>query len=603
MSIRDSIVGAIQSGQMAVGNALAGGGGAVVSGAGGATVVLEDLRRISKKNEQNTGRLTDVLSKMFAFDKAKFARLRDQSREEEKEKNNIEQAISSGQPVGDSGKSGTGLGLKGLAAIAGLALFAKGMGANTDILKLPQQLQSIRAMATFAKGVGTIGTLGFGPQILKNIKFAIQSTEFKIPKLFTSTNTLLGESIKNIKTSIRGPLLGAQMQMTLLGVSIKESFNAFKLAIMENKALKAIGGSIKGAMTSISATFEPVMNSLRSLFGGVGKEGGALSKIITPLKAIGKTIGKIFLPLTLILGVFDGVAGFMKEYEETGSIVDGIRGAVVGIVDGFIGTFVRLITDLVGMALSYLGLENLGASVIKFGEDITASFSEVIGGIVDIVTGIFTLDWERIKGGFGTLFSGAGNFFFTILTTPIDLAVNFIKDIFGFGNPDKPFSIKTFLFGGDGERGFFPGLWDMITGMFQLPDMSNLGAKLFDMSRIFKALAAGGVAAVKAILPGGLTPGEAFRESYNASMKASAPVIVEDPVGLKGTDIQSNTTENNIKTQTLNQGSTTTGTTVVYNDQSNKQVSNQNYAKSETYTGLLNTGIDPYFDRASYNGA
>ena len=44
---------------------------------------------------------------------------------------------------------------------------------------------------------------------------------------------------------------------------------------------------------------------------------------------------------------------------KTQVIVDGIRGAVVGIVDGFIGTFVRLITDLVGMALEFLGLENL----------------------------------------------------------------------------------------------------------------------------------------------------------------------------------------------------------------------------------------------------
>ena len=35
--------------------------------------------------------------------------------------------------------------------------------------------------------------------------------------------------------------------------------------------------------------------------------------------------------------IFDGYSGFMKEYEDTGSIVDGIRGAVEGIVDGFIG--------------------------------------------------------------------------------------------------------------------------------------------------------------------------------------------------------------------------------------------------------------------------
>ena len=50
-----------------------------------------------------------------------------------------------------------GFGAAGLAAIGALAYFAKEMGMNTDILKLPQQLKSMRAMSTFAKGIGTIG--------------------------------------------------------------------------------------------------------------------------------------------------------------------------------------------------------------------------------------------------------------------------------------------------------------------------------------------------------------------------------------------------------------------------------------------------------------
>ena len=52
-------------------------------------------------------------------------------------------------------------------------------------------------------------------------------------------------------------------------------------------------------------------------------------------------IGKLFLPLTIILGIFDGVSGFMKKSMKMNNLyVDGIRGAIKGIVDGFIGTFV-----------------------------------------------------------------------------------------------------------------------------------------------------------------------------------------------------------------------------------------------------------------------
>src|SRR6056300_2085670 len=229
------------------------------------------------------------------------------------------------------------------------------------------------------------------------------------------------------------------------------------------KMLKPVVDSFKAAFANIKAVFMPIINSVKALFGGGGTVMKSLDTILTPLKTVGKFIGKLFLPITLILGVLDGISGFTKEYEKTGSIVDGIRGAVVGIVDGFIGTFVRLITNLIGMALEYLGLENLGKFVTEFGEKITGFFGDAIGGIVDIITGIFTLDFDRILGGFGNLFSGVGNFFLTVLTAPIDMAVNFIKDIFGFGDPDKPFSLFDFFLGDDGP---VMGAWNWFKSLF-----------------------------------------------------------------------------------------------------------------------------------------
>ena len=173
MALRDSIVGAIQSGQTAVGSALTGGGAAVMESGSGAVPLLEDLRSISRENEGNTERLTNVLKQMFAFDKTRFQRERDQQREADKES-------IQGPSDGAGGGGGLtkdeitgGLGAAGLAAIASLAFFAKELGMNTDILKLPQQLKSIRAMSTFAKGIGTIGTLGFGPRIVKDIQLVL----------------------------------------------------------------------------------------------------------------------------------------------------------------------------------------------------------------------------------------------------------------------------------------------------------------------------------------------------------------------------------------------------------------------------------------------
>ena len=63
---------------------------------------------------------------------------------------------------------------------------------NTDILKLPQQLKSMRAMSTFAKGIGTIGTLGFGPRIVKDIQLVLNQFGGNVKNLVkTNINPLL----------------------------------------------------------------------------------------------------------------------------------------------------------------------------------------------------------------------------------------------------------------------------------------------------------------------------------------------------------------------------------------------------------------------------
>ena len=146
MALRDSIVGAVQSGQMAVGSALTGGGGVADSGSG-TIPLLEDLRSISRENEGNTERLTNVLRDMFAFDKTRFQRDRDQQREAAKEALKAPAGGEGGGMPSMEDMTG-GFGAKGIAALAAMAFFAKEMGMNTDILKLPQQLKSMRAMAT-----------------------------------------------------------------------------------------------------------------------------------------------------------------------------------------------------------------------------------------------------------------------------------------------------------------------------------------------------------------------------------------------------------------------------------------------------------------------
>ena len=556
---KGSMLAAVQSAQTAVGSALTGGtmamAGAGASGGADTIPLLEDLRAIGKENERNTQSFMETLKAMFAFDKEKFARERDQARELRKEKKD---AVISGEPAkGISGEDLTGgFGAKGLAAIAGLAVFANQMGMNTDILKLPQQIKSIKGMATFAKGVGSIATFGLGPKIIDDMKAAVKATKVN-PKAVQQSFDLFDDAVKTRNAGFfgKGGTIATAYTKTL--DSIADSFNTFKKSITTNRVFVTIADNFKEAKTTLQATFKPVKDALTGAGGlfASAKNGGALAKMIEPLKAIGKTIGKLFLPITLVLGIFDGYTGFMEEYEKEQSFMDGIRGAVTGIVDGFIGSFVRLATGAIGKGLEYLGLENVGKFIADFGEDITKSFKDTVGGLVDIVTGIFTLDKERILQGIGATLGGLGNFLFDIVSLPINTAVNLVKDIFNFGNPDEPFNLKDFFFAEDGP---VMSAWNWFKGLFTF-DFASFKQKLFDMGTMMKGLAAGGIAAAKAILPGGESPGEAFRRVFQSYTKGNeiepepeGDTAVEKIAKASTTDVKGNVTETVFKTDTIN---------------------------------------------------
>ena len=594
---KGSMIAAVQSAQIAVGSAL-GGGKQLASWqnpqmeiladapkqlgswqnpqmplAESATMeLLEDLRDIANTHNSNTKSVYSILKEMFVFDKDAARRLRDQQAElmKEKGKGSVIQDIKEGKKELGVGKM-VGLG----AGLIALSAFMREI--NMDyILRLPQQVKSIKGIATFVSGVTKIGTLGLGAKFIDNATDSL--------KLFkTNFITRLGE-LKGIKLP------------SFVGLADKFKQLNFVKHIAESKAYKAAVSVLKGIKTGIAGVITPMTSAFQSVFGS----SGALGKILSPLKVIGKLVGKLFLPLTIIMGIFDGYQGFMEEFEKEGSILDGIRGAVTGIVDGFVGGLVRLGADVIGWMLEKLGLEHMADLVRQFGKDATAAFSTAVGGLVDIVTGIFTLDLERIWGGIKGLVGGTANFLFDTLTLPLNAMINFTKDLFKWGNPDKPFVLKDFIFGGptnDGE-GFITKLINWVKGLFTF-DFTSIKEKVFDMNRVFKAIIHASVAAVKAGWPGGESPSEAYKRVFEemtkggtaTETKADGTEIAKSVV----TDVKGNTTETNYKTETINNAGNTQEGNVTYVDNSAKNVSNVSSTKNEQFNGNLMTATDGYW--------
>jgi hypothetical protein len=93
--------------------------------------------------------------------------------------------------------------------------------------------------------------------------------------------------------------------------------------------------------------------------------GGMLTKLIGAFKGILRVVGKLFIPLTIIMGIFDGIMGAIEGFKE-GGIIGAFRGALVGIVDGLIGWLVGIGQFIVSGLLDLFGFEDAAKIVEEF---------------------------------------------------------------------------------------------------------------------------------------------------------------------------------------------------------------------------------------------
>ena len=606
MADRADILPIISMGQTISAGALAGAGASMSNDE---TVnLLEDLRDIGRQNEENTEAFVNILGMQFAFDKERFRRERDQLREQNKE-----MLGTPGEGIQLPGAEAItgGFGVKGLAALAALAFFMKDIGMNTDILKLPQQLKSVRAIGTFVKGLANIGTLGLGSKLIDDAKAAIKAFKVDPSSITKSIKTMFDDTFKGIANMLKGtpdnPSVFTRITNSFIKSldTVKDTFTGLKTTIQNSKAFVALTTFADDIATSISKTFKPFKDAITGIFGAGeaagpagagGQKAGALAKIIEPLKAIGRTIGKIFLPLTIILGVFDGYKGFEEEYKDEKSILDGLRGAIKGIVDGFVGSFVSIIGSAFNLVLGFFGLDKTGELIggeDGIASDIRKALNDTVGGLVDLITGLFSFDPKRVKEGLGSLLKGTVEWA-QLLFTPIDLAVGFIQDLFGICDDDnkEPFRFKDYLFG---EKGIINQAIEYLKDIFSV-DFSAIGDKFFDMGRLLKAalLASGSYVATGLNIFSDETAAEAYKRKFDEVMAGSDDNSITN--NNAGDNIQGDTStiENNTK-NLMENDNTKQDSVVIVNDSSSKDLSTK-VSKTENSYPPMDTGIDPFFN-------
>ena len=248
----------------------------------------------------------------------------------------------------------------------------------------------------------------------------------------TGPGAFLFDKLRNFVTGIKG-----------FFTSITK--NAFIDDIVKN--FKGFKNWLGSGITRIAKFLKPVGDFFKSIFN-MGKTFVAGSKTATGLlsfaKAFGATLGKLFLPLTILMGVWDLVTGFIDGFSNTeGDMFNKIVGGLTGGIGKVAKTLIGIPLDLLKSAVKWLG-EKMGFDMkfldsFKF-EDIIGDIfdgfkdmiisikDDVVNGLKGIFKGFTKLFSGDVKGGLGDIVGSIKD----ILLAPINGFVKMIEKIFDF---------------------------------------------------------------------------------------------------------------------------------------------------------------------------
>jgi len=267
-------------------------------------------------------------------------------------------------------------------------------------------------------------------------------------------------SVKSFFTGFKGAFTLTDTATDLLAPvtktisAVKAFFNPFTTLSLLGSGAGAVGKtaetavdgakagvkSIQGIMATVKSFMSPLRLGMVALDAGMPLFQG----IIKFAGTLGTVLGKIFLPITILMSAFDFVTGFMDGYKEDG-ILGGLEGGLSKAFANLIGMPLDLLKTAVGWIAGVFGFDGVKTSLESF--SFATLITDMISGIFDGVKGVFTFLGDLFDFSDLTIFGIFGKLI-DIVFLPLNLAINFIKGLFGWGSDDEkePFSLSGLLF-------------------------------------------------------------------------------------------------------------------------------------------------------------
>ena len=292
--------------------------------------------------------------------------------------------------------------------LAGLAAFAGGfIGGILDSIKKIANLLKLDALFDLIKGaVGRLITnaTNIVKRVIDPIIDVFRLLRSKTAAAIEDSIKIIDDMIQPIKNLFQagpesriGKFFSAIVKPFMFpfeGVidDIVKPFKGIFQATEGPSVMSRIIGAITKPFTAVMELAGKAGDMIKSAFS-IFDEG---SRFMTVLGGIGKVIGRLFFPLTLIMTAYDTVKGTIAGFEKEG-IIGGLKGGVEGFFNSIIGAPLDLLKDAAAWVIKKLGFDESAEALQSF------SFS-------DIITNIIYAPIEILKRAVNALIEGIASF-------------------------------------------------------------------------------------------------------------------------------------------------------------------------------------------------
>lgn len=315
------------------------------------------------------------------------------------------------------------------------------------IAKLSKNILDSVKRGTF-KGIGILLAgitapilvmVGFFKQLALEFKFLKGLAGGGLKKLFLPLkNLLMGEG--KIAKSIKGSLKFIDKMHFGVFTKIGDYFKKLGDFFKGFQKVKPFGPPKPGLLTRGIQTIKNIIKVVGDFFKPFIKFGKTMVRfsksatgIVRWASGFGKLLGKLFLPITILMSAFDFISGFMKGFKEDG-IMGGLEGGLSELLKGLIGMPLDLLKDGVSWILEKFGFEQASEMLDSF--SFSTLIEKMVKGFFDTIDGV--VGWVKDTFSFGSI-SEALTSMMKLIWMPailfkewlVDPIVKWAGDIFG----------------------------------------------------------------------------------------------------------------------------------------------------------------------------